>query len=299
MGIWKKIKKQDLVKLERHAANHEPYCHLNVIDLWAYKITENYWFELGDTIIYKLNDYSAGHLYITLQGDKDVKPAITKLASSLTAKNTITLKCVPELAKKNIEKWQAIKSIKEDKDNHDYIFDVDKVITFSSKIQKNKSKKIRQLLNKHPNIRDEVIDLTDQKNRIKIYAIFKNWILQTGAKDWKREYNALKRAIKMPDSNLICIGFFDDKKMIGYTINRPEKNGYYQAYFGKSDRTYNSLSLYQEYVTAKFMKQTFGCKYMNLQPDSGISGLRQYKNSLGPSKKLLKYIVEIDVSKLS
>lgn len=298
MSVWKKIKKQDLKRLEKHAANHEPHCHLNVVDLWAYKITDNYWFECGDTIVYRLNYYSSRNLYTTLQGDKDVKKAIKKLCDTNPRIDTLTLECVPELAKKNLEKWKAVISIKEDKDNHDYIFDVAKILSFSFDKQKSKSKAIRKLLNKHPDISYRAIDANNALIKKQLYGVFDNWVSQTKATDWEREKRALKRALNMTSFNLDCIGFFDGQKMIGYTINRPEKNGYYQAYFGKADREYNALSIYQEYATAEYMQQKYGSKYMNLQPDSGIAGLRTYKNSLGPSRKLMKYIVKIDTSKI-
>lgn len=293
MNIWKKLKESDLDELEKHANSHEPYCHLNIIDLWAYKVSDNYWFRLGDTIAYQLNSYNDNSLYTTLLGDKDVERTIARIVEESDA-DTITLGCVPDSVVNRIKDWGPVTNIREDHDNHDYIFDVLSIVTFSSNEMRHQSKKFKRLIRQHPQLHYELLNLENETDRSKIYEVFNKWVHQTGAKHWQKEYRALQRALSIPKSRLVCLGFYDGNKLIGYTVNRAENNNYYQAYFGKADRGYNPLSLYQEYSTASYMNKNFGSLYMNLQPDSGIDGLRKYKTSLGPSHKLQKFDVTID-----
>lgn len=293
MSIWKKLKQSDLIRLEKHADNFDPYCHLNIIDMWAYKVTDNYWFQFGDTIAYKLNDYMDDSLYTTILGDKDLKQTIQLIANEAPDK-ILKLKCVPRSVVNALDGWKAMTDIKEDHDNHDYVFDVLGIITFSTNELRSQSKKFRKLIRDHPNLRYEILDHNNPIDREKIYEVFSKWVHQTGAKHWHKERRALQRALSLPESRLTCLGFYDKNKIIGYTINRAETANYYQAYFGKADRGYHYLSLYQEYSTAYYMHENFGSLYMNLQPDSGIEGLRKYKTALGPSRKLQKYDVNIN-----
>lgn len=295
MSVWKNLELQDLHILEKHASKYDPYCHLNVVDLWSYKVTENYWFMHGDTIAYRLNDYNDDSLYTTVLGERDLKRTISMICN-MSSDSKIFFKCVPKVVIDSLGNWNPISNIREDHDNHDYIFDVISIMTFSSDGMRQQSKKIRKLIRQHPELHYRLLDASNNADRNQMYRVFHTWVYQTKPAHWQKEFRALQRALHLQHANLVCLGFFDGKKMIGYTVNRPENNGYYQAYFGKSDRGYNPLSLYQEYTTACYMHEQFNSRWMNLQPDSGIDGLRKYKTSLGPSHKLLKYDLTIDCS---
>ncbi|PIZ61495.1 hypothetical protein COY17_04355 [Candidatus Saccharibacteria bacterium CG_4_10_14_0_2_um_filter_52_9] len=292
--MWHKIKKTDLTHLERHTERYPPYCHFNIVDLWAYKVSSNYWFEVGDTIAYRLNDYVSDSLYTTLLGNKSAKQAIRIICQSEPQLKQLTLRCLPETTLNSLGKWGAISSVEEDINNHDYIFDVHSLITSGNETTQPKSKKLRRLLRQHPDLHYVLLQPGRLSDRRKFYTFFKRWVKQTKAQDWQKEYRALRRALKLKNTRLVCLGFYDGSKLVGYTINRPEPNHYYQAYFGKADRYYTSLSLFQEAATARYMHEQFGSQFMNLQPDSGIEGLRQYKHALGPSRKLRKYTLVID-----
>lgn len=293
---WQKVNRSCLAELEQHYLGHEPYCHLNIVDLWSYRVGLNQWFKVGDTIVYRLNDYVNDSLYLTILGQKSVKEALQELSNKFKSQKTITLKCVPETTLKTLGNWDAIISIEEDMNYHDYIYDVETIINFSSGPLKQKQKSYNKLVKNHPGLHFKALDNHKKSDRNIIYSVFKKWARQTGSDDWQKEYLALKRALNLSGVQLVCVGFFDRNKMIGYTVNGPEKSGYYQAFFGKADRRYKGLSIYQERETAKYMFEKHGSKFMNLQPDCGIEGLRQYKNSLGPIKMLKKYMVVISTT---
>lgn len=265
--------------------------------MWSYRGGPNHWFKTGDTVVYQLNDYMDNSYYFTLLGKESAKHAIVELCEKNKRKKTLILKCLPEETLKALDGWDALLEFKEDIDNHDYIFSVESLVKFSSKELKNKQKIYRRLVKMHPNLKVRLLNIQETSERQLIYRVYKRWVLQTHPPDWHKEYLAIKRALTLKGVNLICLGVFDGQKMVGFTINEAESNGYYQAFFGKADRSHHGLGLLLEHETAKYMQKHYGSRFMNLQCDSGIEGLRNYKTSLGPLRHLKKYIVTIDSSK--
>jgi hypothetical protein len=294
---WQKIDKKSLPQLERHYLQFEPYCHLNIVDMWGWRVGPNYWHKIGDTVIYKLNDYNDNSLYLTILGKNSVKEAIKKLCTENWQLKIITFKCVPETTLKALGRWNAIVSIAEDLDNHDYIFDIESLVNFSSPKLKHKHKLYRKLVRSCPGLRVRVLNHHNASDRRIIYALFKKWVVQSNSEDWQKEKLSLMRILNLRREKMVCLGFFDGRKAVGYTVNEPESNGYYQAFSGKADRGYRGLGLYMEHQTAKYIYEHYPSKYINLQPDQGLEGLRQYKTSLGPQRHLKKYTVAIDTAK--
>jgi hypothetical protein len=296
MYRWQKIDRKTLTQIKDHYLKFDPYCHFNMVDLWSYHTNVNHWFKVGDTAIYRLNDYMDDSLYLTILGEDSIQEAIRELCKKSKTEQII-LKRVPEPIVEKLNNWDALISSSEDHDNHDYIFKVDSLVNFSSRELRHKYRLYLKLIKHKPGLYVRPLDNTKPYDRSLIYKMFRTWVSQTGSYDWQKEFRALTRALNLKGANLVCLGFFDGSKIVGYTINEPESNDYYQAYFGKADRNYRGLTLLQEHETAKYMQNHFGSKYMNLQPDCGLEGLRQYKTSLGPLKKLKKYIIVIDREK--
>jgi hypothetical protein len=297
MAHWQKIDIKNLAKLEHHYLQFEPYCHLNIADMWGWRVDQNHWFKIGDTVVYRLNDYNDDSLYLTILGKSSAKRAIQELCRENKKLKKITLKCVPEVTLKALGAWDAIIKSAEDPDNHDYIFDIESLVNFSSPQLRHKYPHYRKLLRKHPDLKVKVLDHNKAADRRLIYKIFKKWVSQTNSQDWQKELLALRRILNLRRGKMVCLGFFDGRKAIGYTVNEPEKSGYYQAFSGKARRGYGNLSLFMEHETAKYIHSHYGSRFINLQPDQGLEGLRQYKTSLGPLRHLKKYIVVIDTAK--
>ncbi len=294
---FKTIKRDDLDRLKKHYLNFEPYSDFNVVSMWGYMVPGAKYMQLGDAIAYELNDYNKSTKYHTLLGNKDA----IKLAEVLAKKNNghLKLSCVPQHTVKMLSSWEALTDVNEDIDNHDYVFATDEIANLATVGSKEKKKSLRKLLAKHPNLKSMVIVHSDQKNRNKIYRLFRKWAAENDAMNWDREFKALKRELKIPGYKIVVIGAYDKNKLIGFTVNEIEENGYYQGHFGKASYKYPSLGLFLEVETAKIIKEKFGCKYMNLQQDMGIEGIRYYKQSLQPLFKLKKYNIAIDLPSVS
>jgi hypothetical protein len=262
--------------------------------MWSYRVDPVHWLQIGDTVLYRLRDYMDDSPYVTLLGHADVRDAIRLLWQHEPGDDPTELRCVPEIVVKAIDGWDAVVTITEDSDNHDYIFDVESLSKLDSPGLRRRRQEYQRFIQDTPNISLRRLRREETRERQLIYSLFRRWIVQTSASGWSKEFLATKRAMHLHRRDLACLGFFDGRMLVGYTVNEAAPNGYYQAFFGKADRRYPGLSIYIECETAKYMRSHYGSRFMNLQPDSGIPGLRSYKRSLEPTAYLKKYVVMLD-----
>lgn len=295
MNRLKLISRSDLSTLHRHYLKYPPYSDFNVVSLWGYMVPGARYMEKNGSILYEMTDYNNNKKYFSILGGKSTKTIIRKLAKRTTAESLI-FSNVPESTCKALEGWAAIESITPDEDNHDYIFSVKTIAKLSSEQLAHKKKSLLKLKRLYPNLQIKRIYQHRPADRRAIYQLFKRWVVQSGSTDWHREYRALQRALKLDGFEIVCLGAYDGKKLVGFTINEIEKNGYYQGHYGKADYNYSGLGLYLENETAIYMAKHYNSRYINLQQDMGIEGIRYYKSSLGPLKQLKKFTVKINTA---
>lgn len=291
---FKKISEEDLPLLNKHYLNFEPYSDFNVVSIWGYMVPDARYIHNKNSILYEMPDYNTGELFLTVFGDETSRELVRHAAQQQN-KPTFTLYGVPESTYETAFKgWPAVASIEEDIDNHDYIFSVEDIAHFNDDRYREKKKKLAKFARKYPGVHVEQVDHLLPEVREQMYAVFKKWIKESGSTTWQREYRALQRALTIPGFQIVCVAAFDRQEMIGFTVNEIEKNNYYQGHYGKAGYTYRGLGLLLEHETAKIIMRDYGSKYMNLQQDLGIEGIRYYKQSLHPVKQLKKYNVTID-----
>lgn len=286
------INKGHLPDLEDLYLTSEPYSDFNVVSLWGYMIPGAKFFKDGNFAVFEMTDYNTNEKYYSCFGRGNPEQAISKLFSDLTT--PITFRHVPEDTYLHIKDSPALIDSTEDIDNNDYIFSVEKIAKLDTETFRSKRKSLKKFRAKYPNITVRTIDIGSYKERRRMYNLFRLWIRQSKSSDYQREFRALKRAIKLKDFPIVCIGAFDGRSLVGFTVNEIEKNGYYQGHFGKANYKYPSLGLFLETETAKYLYGKYRCKLMNLQQDMGIEGIRYYKQSLHPERQLRKFSVTID-----
>lgn len=285
---WETASATTLAELAEHSANHAPYCNLDVVDLWAYRVHPVRWCRVGDAVLYRLSDYMTDEPYYTVLGRSSTRDAVADLAHEFGGE--VELRCVPAESAEALSGWDAVIDCLEDPDNHDYILDAGELADLPPGPLRRKH---RALLRRHPDLAVQQLDRRRSRDRENMYGLFRRWVAQTNAADWRKEFLALRRALHLGGPRLICLGVFDGPNLVAYSVNGPVIDGYYQGFFGKVDRSYPGLGIHLEHVTATHMRDRHAARLLNLQPDSGIPGLRRYKQSLGPCAMLKKYTVRI------
>lgn len=296
MNTWHSISARNLDYFQQIYEEYENYSDFNPLCLYAFLGEKGKWMQVGDTIVFNVSDALYGGKYCSLLGKNDVYEAINQLLQLdwVKKKDKLLLYHVPKSAALQLKDKPGILHVTHDSNNDDYIFSVERIINLNTPVLKSKQKSIFKLLQLHPHLATEVLDHTNDSIIQNIMDVFDAWASETNAQDPKGEREALHRILQLKSKAITVVGVYDSDNLIAFTINEAEKKGYYQGHFGKASRSYAGLGTYIEHETAKIMKEKYGCKYLNIQQDHGIIGLRHYKKSWDPVKYLRKYIVVID-----
>lgn len=253
------------------------------------------WHRVGDTIIYELVNYHDSSMYLTMLGRDSVHEAVEELRGHRLCENgVIKLFHVPKTTAMKLKNSPFTTHVVHDRTNDDYILSTERLSALNHGALKKKKSHITKFIKDHPGVETYVVNHALKSVKTQMYGVFKQWITHVNPTAWHIEHNALQRLLELDHPAVVLIGTFDGKRMIGFTLNELEKKSYYQGHFGKASRNYPNLSAYIEHKTAQIMRDTYHCKYMNMQQDLGLPGLEAYKSSWEPIKKLRKYTVTIN-----
>lgn len=279
---------------------YEPYSDTFPTTIWSYDRTGAKVLRAGNAVLIHMSDWiNPKNRYYTIIGGSDSKRLINDCLSNKVKRNTpLLFKHVPHETVEFLKDWDAVVEISEDIDNHDYIYSVDHLINMRSRALRSKARDLKRLHANHSKIRVVVGSQADKVLVHDVLMMIRIWAQQISAVTWNLEYAAMKKLLSQNVTQLTVVALYDDEKIIGYTINEAIHNKYYLGHSGKSDRNYKGANVAIEHETAKAMRTQYGSKFVNLAQDLGIAGLKQYKESWGPTTHLKKYILHIDTNKL-
>jgi hypothetical protein len=126
-----------------------------------------------------------------------------------------------------------------------------------------------------------------------LLAVLRTWYTQAcdEAKN-DVEYAAIRRAMRGSrhfalKAMCVCI----EGKLRGFTIFEQVSEGYAVCSFQKADRSYDGIFEFLNQSVAKYLHER-GVRYMNMEQDLGVAGLRQAKRKYDPTY-LKKYVVRL------
>jgi hypothetical protein len=182
--------------------------------------------------------------------------------------------------------------IKEDPDNFDYILDLHDMASFSGSLHK-KQRQEANLFLKRNRPKTIIISNTDPSTRIQTINLINNWKIikkRTGAKVNCSEIKAMYRFLTIPESDYIkTFATYIDGILIGIFMVEIVNNGFAIAHFAKCNRE-PGLFPYILREVARFLEAE-NCRYLNIEQDHGIEGLRIHKLKYHPVAMLKKYEV--------
>lgn len=281
-------------KIDAVLKGYPPYSDVNFVGMYEYDTQKRAEVcMLKDNLVFILSDYVTGEDRITFVGLDDIDETVdTLLEYADTRTKSKCLKLIPEIVVNGIvdkEKYLCV----EDEDNHDYIISVKEVLSLCGNSWYTTRRELRHFVQNY-NYQFEQIELSDHATMKQVVDLCKLWVKQKGEskEETEVEFEALNRGLTFAsDSDHFAFGLYVDGKMIGFSINQTVHDGYYIGHFGKADLNYPGASKIIEYECAKFFDNK-GYKYMNLEQDLGISGLRMSKRGWNPVFYLKKYTIE-------
>lgn len=279
--------------IEKHILKHPPYSDFNFTSLISWSGEETYLSELNGNLVIKFRDYITNEPFYTFIGVQKVNDTIKALLEE-SKKNGLhpKLKLIPEVVFKADSKILDQFEIEEDRDNFDYIYLLEEAKDFKG----NKHRAKRNFINRFKKLyksHHQLIDLSDPKIQKNILDLFYTWqkIKERGNEEVENELLAIKKILRFSkDLNLVCVGLYIDKKLVGFSINEILSDGYVMNLFEKADTTYQGIFPYLRHISALYLLE-LESKFLSHEQDLGIAGLRKSKMSYNPHFFLRKYTI--------
>lgn len=281
-------------EIEKFWRDFDPYSDYNFTSLYSYNTGNAGSISfLNGNLVLRFPDYNTNQLTLSFLGKYDVtSTAIILLEWARSAHLNGGLRLIGQEVVDKIEKNSGL-VISEDPDNYDYIISTKGMTELKGRRWKSIRKGIKRFKKNHQKYKFKEIDMSDNRVRKSVENLFILWEKQTNKKRevTATEFEALIKSFDLfnyPDH--FAFGLYVDNRMIGYSLNQIVHNGFYIGHFGKADANYPGAYQIMEHECARFFLER-GCKFMNLEQDLGIPGLRQAKCRWNPVGYLKKYTV--------
>lgn len=288
---FKKLELSDKSDVEKFTLRHPPYSDFNFAGTWSWDVREQMQIsQFNGNYIIRFIDYLTGEPFYTFLGNNDVNNTAKKLLD-LSKKEGLKseLKLIPddsvEFFDKNIFK------IEEDHNNHDYIVPAEVFRDYNTKKTRDKRNLVKKFLNEF-SPRTEILNLSNSSVKKSVYNLYKKWSSNKNNHEIEDEWCALERILN--ESFLrdqICIGIFLKEDLVGFCLNELLPNGFACIHFSKADVSVSQgiySYLLQENAKLLLEKER---KFINLEQDLGIPGLKKWKMGHGLNIFLKKYII--------
>ena len=205
------------------------------------------------------------------------------------------LKLVPQIVAHNLNTELFL--ISPDEDNDDYLLETEKLATLEGSDLSSKRRAVSIFTRTYGDFPVVEIDLNDPTVQENIYALFHHWSdikIEHGAESNDHELVAIQRCISNADElNLFATGMYNDNKLIAFWIIGLRENKCSVSHFEKADtKNYDGIFPYFKQQVAKQLIEKKDIKFINLEQDLGIPGLRQSKQAYKPSQTLKKFLVQ-------
>lgn len=290
---FKTLEISDKESIETHTKNYPPYSDFDFSSLWAYNtsdLTELTW--LNQNLVIKHADYISGQPMLSFIGNNKPEETVLTLMNFLREKSLPEeLSVIPEDSIKSLLGQSNLNFIiTEDLDQNDYIIPL-KESSEALNINPHKLKALEKFRLSYPSHNLIAIDLQDQKIQAEIFYLFDYWASKRkrSNEDSYIERNALKRMFEISQLiNISAFGLFINNKIIGYIIDEYLQSPYVIGHFIKADTEYPGVYEFLNQETAR-VHYAKGYKYINIEQDLGIEGLRISKMQRSPSFFLKKY----------
>jgi hypothetical protein len=204
-----------------------------------------------------------------------------------------TLELVPEAVAATLKSKGF--HFEEDMDETDYVLSVEQLQSYSGAKYAAKRTDVRKFLRCAENHRVELLDLTERETIRKIKNLFEYWHRdrqESGRARRSQEFRAFERCLTTASLlEFVGLGVFIKQDLVAFSISEVVGPSYACTYFEKADTAgFPGIGAFLNQQVARALAQ-HGAKFINIEQDLGIAGLRQSKASYGPVDYLQKYIV--------
>lgn len=293
--VFSKLDLSHKAIIDSYSSFFRPYSDFNFTSMLCYDVNEVMEIsELNGNLVVKFSDYIDGSIFYSFLGKNKIRNTIEKLLEysvSHSDKNYLDL-IGEEIIQADMNLFSYFQ-VTENRNQFDYILNLELLSNLNGKAFKSKRQLLTRFLRNYPDCEFRTIDLSLEKTQTEIlYLVFKWAHFGTEfQKEFDHELNAIRKFIKYNDHfDFYCTGLFDNNRLIAFSLNELIDKPYAICHFMKADPKYpSSFNALDNFSAKELLKK--GYKYLNIEQDLGIEGLRNSKMSLRPEFLLKKYTV--------
>jgi len=294
---FKTLELSDRVEIESITKQFPPYSDYHFPLMYIWDIHEPILLSvLNNNLIIRHSDALTGESFYSFIGTNAIEETINKISIFLKENNfPTTLKLIPEEIIKNLNGFAS--SAVEDRDNHDYIFDIEKIFHSKGNGFRHYRNHINKFEKKYSNITTNPIDLTDSIVKTQITNLFNTWsenrISDNKAGNLIFENKALNKLLSSANEfkSLSSLGLYDKNKLIAFSIFDFINKDFALCSFLLANKTFEGSFQYLMKETINLLHKQ-DVKFLNFEADCGVSSWREYKMLYRPPFFLKKYTIE-------
>lgn len=293
---FKKIDIHHKELINKFIEKYAPYSDFNFTSMWIYNTNSQASFTwLNSNLVVSIPDYMTNKVIFSFLGENSPIDTINKIIDYIKHEDlNAEIDFIPEVSIKNyLNSDQVNFTIEENPDQHDYIIPLKESAELTN-IHHRKHLKYKHFIENHSKHEVKEIFLNDLNNQKIILKLFRKWAKQKdkSASEINTELIALKRLLKYNQHfNLITHGLFIENQLVGYIIDERIHASYIMGHFIKADMDFPGVYEVLNKVTAD-IHYNHGYKYINIEQDLGIPGLRLSKSQRSPVFYLKKFMIK-------
>ena len=273
--------------IEDFVAKYPPDSNYNFVCLYSYGIGYIKLSLLNDNLVTIAPDVLDEKINVSFIGSNKIEDTIKTLLDYSEKEFGIDhLKLIPECSINQVSNFKFFV----DDENSDYILSVERMYTFEGKSLRGK----RNLLNRfNKEYGADILSLNFKNPRTKrqVLKLFGVWLSNKNTEEnCFIERDAVNELMNSPVALGESIGVYVDGILIAFVIYEI-KGEYCLLHFWKYDITHIGIAAFTLQALAEKALDK-GCKYINIEQDLGLKGLRESKKQLCPVNMFKTYIIK-------
>ena len=292
---FKRLELADGPCVRSYTSQFAPFSDFNFGSLWAWDVKDHVEIsQLNDNLVVRFRHFVSDWPFYSFIGRHALERTAARLIERADKEGLDPrLELVPEAAASRL--GADTLHCEEDVDEADYVLGVERLQNYSGPMFSSKRGEVRRFLRCVAEPRVECLDLADANTVRKLKKRFERWYQErpiSGPLQLDREFRAFERCLAAaPALRLIAVGVFVGRELEAFSISEITDASYACTYFEKADVTgFPGIGAFLNQQVA-IVLAGFGIKYINIEQDLGIAGLRQSKRSYGPVGYLRKFRV--------
>ena len=292
---FKRLELTDRPDVERFTRPYPPYSDYNFTSLWCWDVHERIAIsQLHDHLVVRFTDYESGAPFYSFLGVSDRRSCeVAERLLTQAANEGIepVLHLLPEHVVRELNGGKFC--LEEDKDNHDYILDLNAMASLQGTRFGSQRCRLHQFHRNYPNARVVGLDLRDHCIRAAIDRVLTTWKHNKGHAV-PNEEKAIERLLGLDGAaRLAAISIYIQRDLVAFAVDEQLEDGYAMSHFAKADVRVKGVYAYLHHAMAQSL-QAMGCRLVNWEQDLGIPGLRDSKRQWRPVRFLKKYRLSPD-----